>query len=249
MGVNNLKWDDAIAVLDRYFSDEEKLAGWSESFTTRQIAALQRPHKWIGTKSTTACVTLFKKLNDECRIGAIPAIKQEILPTVNTPIFTAINSSKVTAKDAYFLGEARGKNLVEEIVSKIKATPPVEIYRVTVRDFMNWLNLQGEMPSVHVQAWFDAVLPPDQISPNALATTAPAVKPVQRSAAQDATIIATLQSIHVDPLAIPKKLPGMPGTKAKVRAALNGNPLFTGTTVFNKAWERLLRRREIVNLT
>ena len=71
-------------------------------------------------------------------------------------------------------------------------------------------------------------------------------KPVQRSAAQDAAILATLKAMDVDPLAVPKNPPGKPGTKAKVRTALEGDALFTGATVFDKAWERLTTRGEIV---
>lgn len=76
--------------------------------------------------------------------------------------------------------------------------------------------------------------------------SAQTAKPVQRSTAQDAAILAALQAMGVDSLAVPKNSPGKPGTKAKVRSALNGNPLFTGTTVFDKAWERLTHRKEIV---
>lgn len=50
----------------------------------------------------------------------------------------------------------------------------------------------------------------------------------------------------IDPLAVPKNSPGKAGTKAEVRTALDSNPLFTGTTVFDKAWERLTNRGEIV---
>jgi hypothetical protein len=77
-------------------------------------------------------------------------------------------------------------------------------------------------------------------------TTTQTAKPVQRSAAQDAAILATLKAMGVDPLAVPKNPPGKPGTKAKVRTALEGDALFTGATVFDKAWGRLSTRGEIV---
>ena len=77
-------------------------------------------------------------------------------------------------------------------------------------------------------------------------TATPAVRPTQRSAAQDAAILATINSLSVDPLAIPKNEPGKPGIKAKVRTALKDNSLFTGSTVFKKSWERLTSRGEIV---
>lgn len=82
--------------------------------------------------------------------------------------------------------------------------------------------------------------------PSAPTTTTPTAQPMQRSAAQDAAILDAIQTMSIDPLAIPKNSPGKPGTKAKVRSALKGNPLFIGTTVFDKAWQRLTSRGEIV---
>ena len=50
-----------------------------------------------------------------------------------------------------------------------------------------------------------------------------------------------------DPLKLPKNEPGKPGIKAKVRKALKSNPIFTGATVFEKAWERLRNGNEIAD--
>lgn len=229
-----------------YFSDEEILAGWTESFTTKQIAMLQRHPKRIAIEPIKLCIALFNKLSSDCRLGAIPAALQETPKTVRTPFFAEFNSSTLTGKEAYLLGEAKGKKLADQLKSFVKPGPTIETYRVTAHDFKDWLKLQREMPSTHVQAWFDAVIPLDQNASDVLATTAPSVKPVQRSAAQDAAILATLQTLNVDPLAVPKNSPGKPGTKAKVRAELRGNPLFTGTTIFDRTWERLTSRGEIV---
>lgn len=49
-----------------------------------------------------------------------------------------------------------------------------------------------------------------------------------------------------DPLRLPKNPAGKQGVKTEVRKALNGNPLFAGKTVFNKAWERLRKFGDIV---
>ncbi|APW46544.1 hypothetical protein [Rhodoferax antarcticus] len=92
----------------------------------------------------------------------------------------------------------------------------------------------------------------DEVVPGAVtavttpATAVPVAKPVQRSAAQDAAVLAALKAMGIDPLAVPKNEAGKAGTKAKVRAAIASNALFTGTTVFDKAWERLSTRGEIV---
>lgn len=71
-------------------------------------------------------------------------------------------------------------------------------------------------------------------------------RPVQRSAAQDAAILAAIRAAGFNPLALPKNETGKPGPKAAVRQAMNGKPLFVGKTVFNKAWERLSARGDIV---
>ena len=70
-------------------------------------------------------------------------------------------------------------------------------------------------------------------------------RPLQRTAAQDSAILCEIEKQGYDPLALPKNLPGKPGVKAAIRAALSENSLFTGGTVFNKAWERLTARADI----
>ena len=71
--------------------------------------------------------------------------------------------------------------------------------------------------------------------------------PVQRSAAQEAAIIATIRSAGHDPLTLPVNEPGKPGVKAVIRKALNSDSLFVGTKVFDKAWERLRRQGDIAD--
>lgn len=68
---------------------------------------------------------------------------------------------------------------------------------------------------------------------------------VSRTQAQDATVIAAIRNLGHDPKALPAWQYGSPGVKAAVKKAIEGNPLFVGTTVFEKAWERLRSRGEI----
>lgn len=76
-------------------------------------------------------------------------------------------------------------------------------------------------------------------------TPAPAIKePVQRRAAQDAAIIASLRAAGHDPLALPKNIAGKKGIKAATRIALGNGGMWVGT-VFNKAWERLTSNDDI----
>lgn len=62
---------------------------------------------------------------------------------------------------------------------------------------------------------------------------------LQRAAAQDAAIIASLKSLNFDPLALPKRTPGKRWVKAEVSTALGKKGLWVGVKVFDKAWERL----------
>lgn len=71
-------------------------------------------------------------------------------------------------------------------------------------------------------------------------------KPLQRTAAQDAAILNEMEKQGFNPLALPKNPDGRPGVKAAIRTALLKHPLFTGSTVFDKAWERLAARADIV---
>lgn len=70
-------------------------------------------------------------------------------------------------------------------------------------------------------------------------------KPLQRTAAQDSAILCEIKKQGYDPIALPKNIPGKPGAKAAIRAALSENSLFTGGTVFDKAWERLTAHADI----
>jgi hypothetical protein len=83
----------------------------------------------------------------------------------------------------------------------------------------------------------------------ARATPVPAstkIYPVQRGAAQDAAILFELKKLGYDPLDLPKNQTGKPGVKAAIRKALLDNKLFIGTSVFNRAWERLTDSANIV---
>ena len=85
---------------------------------------------------------------------------------------------------------------------------------------------------------------PVMVADDAKDRSAP-TKPIQRSAAQDAAIMDAMREAGFDPQALSKNAAGKPGQKAVVRAALKGNSLFLGTSVFDKAWERLFKNGDI----
>lgn len=80
------------------------------------------------------------------------------------------------------------------------------------------------------------------------ATPAPVeqVKPLQRSAAQDAAILNKIAALGFDAKALPKNKPGKAGAKSAVRKSLSNDRLFTGVKVFDRAWERMSANGEIV---
>jgi hypothetical protein len=58
---------------------------------------------------------------------------------------------------------------------------------------------------------------------------------------QEAAILGKIEGLGHEPAKLPKNLPGKRGVKADVREALKDDDLFSGETVFDKAWERLLK--------
>lgn len=70
-----------------------------------------------------------------------------------------------------------------------------------------------------------------------------ATKPLQRQAYQEQEILRVLAELGHDPQKLPVSPAGQPGVKAEVRSTLN----WQGSTVFDKAWERLRGRKEIAD--
>lgn len=201
LGVNNLKWRDAMAIMGRYFSDEERLTGWTESLPTKQIAVLQRPHKWRGSDAIELCKSLLNEIDQDCVTGALRATKQDPSALEKKPIFGKKSSSQPTLREEFLRGEAGSKKLVDTLIAL--ANPgravAISIYNVSAQDFKKWLHLKGEIPSPHVQAWFNTVIPHTKHVHDMPDISASPTRPLQRSAAQDATILATLHSLGIEP--------------------------------------------------
>ena len=62
---------------------------------------------------------------------------------------------------------------------------------------------------------------------------------VPRQRAQDAAILNTLQDLGYEPGNLPNVQPGFPRVKSAIRKVLGHDPLFAGTSAFDKAWERM----------
>lgn len=125
------------------------------------------------------------------------------------------------------------------------ATAAIQSHMLSVVD--RWAIAQSKPPGVSplgaVPTPIAANLP--VVGANSFKANSPSLEPRQRSAAQDAAIVAQLVASGYDPQALPKNLPGKPGVKAATRTALGHSRMWSGTTVFDKAWERLQKHGEI----
>ena len=90
--------------------------------------------------------------------------------------------------------------------------------------------------------------PPTATPPTSPASDqhAPASTPVPRFMAQEDAIFATLKTLGHNPLQLPKNPPGKRGVKADVKDTLGCSGIWSGSTVFAKAWERMLTSGTIV---
>lgn len=70
-------------------------------------------------------------------------------------------------------------------------------------------------------------------------------KPVQRHVAQENEILTAIANLDFAALALPKNEKGKQGVKAMVRHALGTTGMWSYSTVFNKAWERLAAKKLI----
>lgn len=122
-----------------------------------------------------------------------------------------------------------------------KARTPLPL-PLTGTDMRLALLRTGELAKLF-EAW--PIMPETQTVP-ATAGSEMEIKPIQRGQAQDAAILETIKKMGHDPLRLPKNPAGKQGVKAEVRKSLEHNPLFAGTTVFDKAWGRLSSVGDIV---
>ena len=68
-------------------------------------------------------------------------------------------------------------------------------------------------------------------------------KPVQRQQFQEQEILRVIRSLEYNPKELPKLRPGKSGVKAEVRAKLSFAP-----GVFDKAWERLKKSKDVQHI-
>lgn len=96
---------------------------------------------------------------------------------------------------------------------------------------------------------YSAALTSDTVSATAAqmkeANAKAVIKPVSRSAAQDALVLAELKEQGFDPLALPSSPPGKSGVPAKIRSALVSKKVIQSVHIFEHAWQRLAKNKQI----
>jgi hypothetical protein len=123
----------------------------------------------------------------------------------------------------------RGSVLTGDLESPTATSNVLTTTEVSVRSLLPWLRRKHQdeiADGLAQQAATPAVV---NAQPQAL----------QRARAQEHAILQQIQKLGHDPRALPKAPSGKPGVKSLVKSALGTSGLWTGPTVFNKAWERL----------
>jgi YHS domain-containing protein len=163
----NLKWHDAMAEMGRYFSKAEAAAGWPASFTTVQIAVLQRPHGIWDIIGIRRAKEFRRFLDTECEKGSLLGEKKEPIRSIQPSqdeILMAINHRQRPV-EPLIVGMEIGGNLVNKVISYFFEKPGKTYYFATARDVKAWFESKNENPSEHIKGWFNSVMPPVESAP------------------------------------------------------------------------------------
>lgn len=76
-------------------------------------------------------------------------------------------------------------------------------------------------------------------------TKSPQQQPVPRSQAQEQAILTKISAMGYQTRALPKAATGKPGVKSEIKRALGSKGIWTGKSVFDKAWQRLMAEGRI----
>ncbi len=150
MGVVNLKWRVAMSSLGTNFTKAEQDKGWPDTLIPGQLAALQYPY----TKGDRAAYKLAgdraKDIEDACLDGSIQ-FTQATRQTKHQITVLVPGDARFATRNVY------GEREVHYRQQLTWVSKEVQVNTVTAPAFAAWLAAQGETPSPHVQAWFDAM--------------------------------------------------------------------------------------------
>ena len=244
----NLKWHDAVAVAAAQFTKAEREAGWPQTMTIEQVAALQRPYLHKTEPGYRASLGKTKAMADAifqaCEKGSIEW-STETRQTHHQITRIVPGDIRYAKRNLY------GERVITPRQELAWATKDVQVKAITAQAFAAWLAepTQDEKPSAHIAAWFEAVAVAADAPAASAPLKAPAATPAKsRFSEQDEVILDKIRELGHDPLNFPKNSPGKRGVKAAVRVELVGiKPFPANGTQFDHAWERLRDRGDIVD--
>ena len=85
-------------------------------------------------------------------------------------------------------------------------------------------------------------------SGSGLPATSKQPSPIKRQIEQEDEIIQTLKDLGYDPMKLPKYTPGRPDFKRDVKVKIGTQGMWAGSSVFNKAWDRLGSKNRIARI-
>jgi hypothetical protein len=124
--VVDLKWHDAVAQAEHLFTAAERAAGWPETLSNAQVAALQRP--------PTTRSAFHRAIESACQGG-------ELVHTA-----TAVQAPLAAYAIKYNDGRPPPQRQYKTVT----------VLTVRAKDVATWLAAQEEAPSAHIAAWLKA---------------------------------------------------------------------------------------------
>lgn len=156
--VVNLKWHDAMAVAGRHFTKDEHSAGWPQTLQPVQIAALQRPYQ----RGTGPEFLAVRKHTEALRNALISACVSNALSHTATTTKVMSKAAQVEQPSRFASSSWLARDGFHMAGARIGYTHPaqykdVTFYQIDAPAFAAWLAAQGQTPSAHIAAWFDAM--------------------------------------------------------------------------------------------
>jgi len=146
-----------MATVGQNFTKDEHANGWPETLKHGQLAALQYPYARGEAEKRRLAIARAGDILKACQSGELRHTAMIHIPAPAkqpAPLRSPFASAEWQNRDGFSFGGMPARIGYRESGAPPK---PVTTYHVTAADFAAWLAAQGEKPSEHIAAWFDAV--------------------------------------------------------------------------------------------
>ena len=231
--------DEAVAIL----------LGWAKGPIEYRVVSEDPTPEELDTLGTVAFSL------EECLQEELDKLESDLIEarTDNMPAkFIAEKQAAIQTHDAvieqakaYFCAIHDEINKGERSALHVDTMLSNKIYTyITLSSFDDWARQYGRTVLAKLQKTTGATLPVMQSQSNV--TDDP--KPRLKMRNQEEAILEAIRKFGYNPQKLPKNDEGKSGIKAKVSNELKASPFFDAKTAFNKAWERLRSRKEIIDI-